>query len=172
MFELFRKKKMSLNRGLYDIKYILKKYKTEEKMKKLSKEQLEKIINTLEIELHFQNNRRGAILTFVGSILVIMFFIIPIMTKSIGSGYFQNFNGDMYQLESVQLEMLWNKDSQYNDNVMGTFTQYNGSQKEILALKLGQYIYLAVCLIYFSSHIYINKIYKLYNQARFIHSLK
>ncbi|GED62726.1 hypothetical protein ACQKEY_19130 [Lysinibacillus fusiformis] len=172
MFELFRKKKMSLNRGLYDVKFILKKYKTEEKMKKLSKEQLEKIISTLEIELHFQNNRRGAILTFIGSILVVMFFMIPIMTNSIGSGYFQNFNGDMYQLESVELELLWNEERQYNDNVMGTFKQYNGSQKEIFALKMGLFIYVGICLVYFSSLFYINRIYKLYNQARYIHSLK
>ncbi|MGE7926346.1 hypothetical protein [Lysinibacillus xylanilyticus] len=172
MFKIFKKRKMSLNRGLYDSKYILKKYKSEEKMKKLSKEQLEKIINTLETELNFQNNKRGAILAFLGSILVIMFFTIPIMTSSIGSGNFQRFNGEPYQLESVELEMLWNQDDQYNDKVMGTFTKYNGSQKEILALQFSKYIYIVVCFIYFSSLFYINRIYKLYNQARYIHSLK
>lgn len=167
---MFKRSKMNLNRGLHESTYIIKKYKTEEKMRKLSKEQLEKVMSTLHNELQFQNSKLSSFLAWLGLYLAVFVFIIPIVSNAKVSGEFRKFDGKMYQLESVELKMV----GEENDVVNGTFSRYDyeGIQNSLLALNIGGGFLVLICIYYLRALRITSKIHKLYNLARYLHSRK
>lgn len=171
MFNLFKKKEVALNRGLYDSKFILKNYKTEDSLRGLSKKQIEKVIDTLEKELNFQTNYLSVYLMFTALIFAIIFFIVPNTNNEIGSGIFTNINGKDYQLESINLEY---KDFNYpeKDNINGTFKYFGGFEKSLLIIYGSCALLAGIYLVFFTNIYHWRKLRKLYNNARYIYSLK
>lgn len=163
---------MNLNRGLYVSKYILKKYKKEEALKELSKKQLEKVIETLNEEIQFQNVKTSGFLTFFGLILVVIFFVIPIMLTAFDSNYIRIIDDKSYQLESIELNIFEEEFERYPEGVTGTFKKYMDPIKILLPIVFSLFIYLILTFYYLSSLLRIQKLYKLLNLSRYIHSLK
>lgn len=163
---------MSLSEGLYSSKYILKKYSKEDALRGLSKKQLVKVIDTLDKELQFQNSNNSGSLAFFGLVLVVIFYIMPLMTNSIGGGTFTSFNGKTYKLESVDLKMIGEEFNGYPDGVTGTYKIYNGFGENMTLINIGMFFYMLICIHYFSSTLHTRKIYKVYNRASYICSLK
>ncbi len=169
MFNIFKKKEVDLNRGLYDSKFILKHYKTEDKLKRLSKKQIEKVIDTLEKELNYQSNYLSVFLMFTALIFTIIFFIVP-NTKEIESGIFRTIDNKTYQLESINLDI--DVDYLDKDKISGTYKYFDGFEKSLVIIYGSTALLIGIYLVFFSNVYYWRRIRKLYNNARYIHSLE
>lgn len=163
---------MSLNKGLYTTTYILRKYRKEDALRGLSKKQLEKITHTLDKEMQYQNSKYSSFLTFLGLVLVVIFFIMPIISNAVGSGELTIINGEIYQLESVDLKMEGEEYDNYPDGVTGTYKIFTGFKDMESSVKVVMILYGLICCYYIFSFMYTRKIYKIYNLARYVCSLK
>lgn len=165
---------MELNRGLFDSKYILKNYKEEDKLRELSKKQLEKMIDTLEKELNFQTSFLSVFLAFTAVIFAVIFFIIPNINNELGSGAFKTIGKNTYQLESINLE-LKKEDIGVNyldKEVSGTYKYFSGLKNTLIIIFGGSFLLIGIYLVFFSNIYSLGKLRKLYKNARYIHSLK
>ena len=172
MFDIFKNRRMNLNQGLYSSTYILLKYRKEDALRELSKKQLEKVTDTLDKELQFQISKNSGFLTFLGLILVVIFFIMPIISNGVGGGEFTIIEDEIYRLESVDVKMVGEEYKNYPDGVTGTYKIFPGFEDMESSVKVGIILYLLICIYYITSLLYTKKIYKIYNRARYICSLK
>lgn len=175
MIEYIKTFKMNLNEGLYSHVYILRKLKKVDVLKNLSKKQLEKLLQTLDKELQFQNSYSSGFLAFMGLILVIVFYTMPILSSETGGGNFLGIDDRYYKLESIDVKMIGEEYDYYPDGVTGTYSTYKENEdfgQKLVSLRIGMIFYVLIGLHYLNSLLYSRKIYKVYNTARYIHSLK
>lgn len=166
---------MSLNEGLYSSKYILKKYRKEVALRELSKKNLEKVIDTLDKELQFQNSHNSGFFAFLGLVLVLILFIAPMMINNDFGGVFTIIDDRKYKLESIDLKMIGEEYNLYPEGVTGTYKidkGFEAIENNMALVRIGTFFYILICLYYYSSLLHTKKIYKIYKRARYICSLK
>ncbi|QUG41249.1 hypothetical protein KD050_18525 [Psychrobacillus sp. INOP01] len=105
-------------------------------------------------------------------ILVVIFFVVPIISDGVSGSEFTVIDDKIYQLESVDVKMVGEEYNNYPDGVTGTYKIFAGFDDMEISIKIGTVSYVLISFYYFSSFLYTKKLYKIYNLARYICSLK
>ena len=141
-------------------------------LKNLSKKQLEKLLQTLEKEIQYQSNSNNSFLAFMGLILLIIFYLIPIVSSRLDDEELILFSGRTYQLEIVDRKMTGKEFDNYPDGVTGSYKVFDSFDSILFSFNMGIVIYVAIFLYYFNTVFSSWRLYKVYKLARYIHSLK